>query len=102
MGIARLLKAVSDQSNLLLGVDAEPMPEHVGTLRPCLKDLPNTSLVQAAITTETQSVDIYTVTSNEVSERLEKVSLTQQQESMRQVPEEGESVPWNTKRQFSQ
>ena len=102
MSIAWLLKAVSDQSNSLLGVGVEPVPEHIGTLRPCLADLPNTSLVQAAITTETQSVDIYTVTSDEVRESLEKVSLTQRQEFMRQVPREGESVSWNIKRQLSQ
>ena len=42
MSIAWLLKAVSDRSNSLLGVGVEPVPEHIGTLRPCLADLPNT------------------------------------------------------------
>ena len=93
MSIAWLLKAVSDQSNSLLGVGVEPVPEHIGTLRPCLEDLPNTSLVQAAVTTEIQSVEIYTVTSEEFTDTLTRVSVTQQQEFMRQVPGEGESVP---------
>ena len=93
MSIAWLLKAVSDRSNSLLGVGVEPVPEHIGTPRPCLADLPNTSLVQAAITTEMQSVEIYTLTSEEVTDTLTRVSVTQQQEFMRQVPGEGESVP---------
>ena len=92
MSIAWLLKSVSDQSNSFLGVGVDPVPEHIGTLRPCLEDLPNTSLVQAAITTEMQSVEIYTVTSEEVTDTLTRVSVTQQQEFMRQVPGEGDGV----------
>ena len=48
-------------------------------MRPSLKHLPNASLVQAAISTQSQEVIVFAITPEEYSERLATVAQDQQQ-----------------------
>jgi len=52
--VSWLLDATSDKSHGLLAVGVEPVPEHVGRLRPQLINLKNSALVQAAVTSTEQ------------------------------------------------
>ena len=74
-----LLEAVSDPSKSLRGVGVEPMPEHVGSLKPFLQHMPNTTLVQAAMSRCEQSVDVYGLPNDAYNECLHKVCVSQRE-----------------------
>ena len=74
-----LLEAVSDPSKSLRGVGVEPMPEHVGSLKPFLQHMPNTTLVQAAMSRCEQSVDVYGLPNDAYNECLDKVCVSQRE-----------------------
>lgn len=61
--VSWLLDATSDKSDGLLAVGVEPVPEHVSRLVPKLKQLPNSALVQAAVSREDkESVEVHAMT----------------------------------------
>ena len=56
-----LMEGVSETTQSLRSVSVEPVPEHVETLRPALKKLPNSALVQAAIVRQGQSAAVHAI-----------------------------------------
>ena len=56
-----LLASTSDDSRSMLGVGVEPVPEHISALRPFLELMPNSSLVQAAVSRRESTVDVYSL-----------------------------------------
>eukprot|EP00416_Gambierdiscus_australes_P036649 CAMPEP_0171105732 /NCGR_PEP_ID=MMETSP0766_2-20121228/63315_1 /TAXON_ID=439317 /ORGANISM="Gambierdiscus australes, Strain CAWD 149" /LENGTH=321 /DNA_ID=CAMNT_0011566663 /DNA_START=11 /DNA_END=973 /DNA_ORIENTATION=- len=60
--VSWLLEASSDSSPGLLAVGVEPVPEHIGRLRPLLQHLPRACLVQAAVGRRNQTVDVHAIT----------------------------------------
>mmetsp|Transcript_79173 Transcript_79173/g.183710 ORF Transcript_79173/g.183710 Transcript_79173/m.183710 type:complete len:556 (+) Transcript_79173:72-1739(+) len=61
--VSWLLDASSNNSRSLLAVGVEPVPEHVGRLRPLLlQHLPCACLVQAAVGRQDQNVEVYAIT----------------------------------------
>ena len=57
-----LLQAVGDQSKNLRGVGVEPVSEHIANLQSSLQQLPNSTLVQAAMSKSKRTVDVYGIT----------------------------------------
>jgi len=61
--VSWLLDATSDNSDGLLAVGVEPVPEHVDRLVPMLKHLRNSALVQAAVTGQDQEqIEVHAIT----------------------------------------
>ena len=60
--ITWLLDTCSNKSKSLFGVGVEPVTEHVARLSPTLKELPNATLVEAAIGMRDETVKIHAVT----------------------------------------
>lgn len=60
--VAWLLEAASNNSPSLLTVGVEPIPDHLAKLRPFLKSLPNTALVEAAIVRHGSATTIHGIT----------------------------------------
>ena len=58
-GVRWLLEAVSDASPSLRSVGVEPVPEHVARLRPALRKLPRSALVQAAVVRHGERVAVH-------------------------------------------
>lgn len=71
-----LLEASSNPSCSLLGVGVEPVSEHVERLAPALRELPNSSLVRAAVKGggDGQSVPVYTITPEKYQSYLDQVA----------------------------
>ena len=53
-----LLESSHNSSTALLGVGVEPVSKHVDRLRPCIKHLPNTTLVQASLGDENPNEEV--------------------------------------------
>ena len=68
-----LLQAVGDQSKNLRGVGVEPVSEHIANLQSSLQQLPNSTLVQAAMSKSERTVDIYGITPNAYQRYLDEV-----------------------------
>lgn len=60
--VSWLLTAATDRSWRLRGVGVEPVPEHVEHLQPALESLPYTSLLQGAVSTCSEDVEVFAVT----------------------------------------
>ena len=78
-GVAWLLEATSNSSKELLGVGVEPVPEHARRLHPIMRSLPNTTVVQAAITRRGQPLTLYVITPEQYSECLKRVEPVERQ-----------------------